>query len=299
MEQTDEGRAGSNLEAALSYARMGWAVFPCKVRGKAPATAHGCKDATKDEDQIRAWWAANPAYNVAVACGSKSGGLVVIDLDMDEESGENGLATLFDWEVEHGELPKTVTAVTGRGGRHPYFKCAGEVRNSANPALGIDVRGEGGYVMAAPSVHPNGRAYEWSASPLDWRVEHADGRMMEFIEFARPKGSPGKASASAAAAGGARFGLPAIILAGQRNDTIFRSVASMQALGPADTDIRAAAHAANEERCVPPLPRADVDAIVDGVLARYGKGVTRQLRRLDRKGEPTGTVRCDKVWPRS
>jgi hypothetical protein len=145
------------LRAALQLAERGLAVFPCRPRDKRPATAHGCKDATGDVITIQTWWQENPNYNIGIATGVVSG-IFVVDVDDAE-------AELKRLEAEHGELPQTVEVITGReDGRHLYFKCPNAlIGNTAGKiAEGIDTRGEGGYVLAPPSIHPSGRRYAWS-----------------------------------------------------------------------------------------------------------------------------------------
>lgn len=281
-------------EAAAAYARQGWAVLPLKARAKAPANANGCSGASSDADVVAAWWQGHEERNVGVACGVKSGGLIVLDIDVDEESGKNGYDAYFDWELEHGKLPNTVTARTGRGGMHLFYKAGCEVRNSTNAKLGIDVRGEGGYVMAAPSVHPNGNCYEWVRSPFEYEVAEADESVLAFIEFVRPR----KGSASGAEGGAEhaeRFELPDKIGNGERNDTLFRYASSLQSRGFKDHEIRIMVEAANRERCVPPLTRADIEVICESVCGRYEKGKKRYFRKLDRYGRPTGAVLHDQV----
>lgn len=150
----------SMLEHALEYASKGWAVFPCAPRDKRPATKHGCKDATTDPETIRAWWGENPEYNVAIATGEPSK-LVVIDVDVsDEKEGDRHIVELVR---ENGPIDYVAHCETGTGGAHYYLPHPGHrVPNSASRlAPGIDVRGEGGYVIAPPSVHPNGKRYSW------------------------------------------------------------------------------------------------------------------------------------------
>jgi Bifunctional DNA primase/polymerase, N-terminal len=144
------------LGTALALAQRSLHVFPIKPRSKEPACEHGCKDATIDVNVIRQWWRSEPSYNIAIATGSISN-IFVSDVD-------GGESTLRKLEAENGELPKTVEALTGNNGRHLYFKMPNHpVRNSAG-RLGphLDIRGDGGYVVAPPSIHPSGRRYEWS-----------------------------------------------------------------------------------------------------------------------------------------
>jgi hypothetical protein len=156
------GDGNKLLSAALSLAKRRIHVFPCAPRGKIPITAHGCLDASKDLDQIQSWWSAHPDANIGVATGSKSG-IWVLDID-----GEDGEGSIRDLEKRIQPLPTTIESITGGGGRHlffrlPDFKDAPTIRNSAKQlGIGLDVRGEGGYVVAPSSVHPSGRPYAWS-----------------------------------------------------------------------------------------------------------------------------------------
>ena len=143
------------LEAALSYAAADYAVFPCKPRGKEPLTKHGYKDATRDEAQIREWWTKWPDANIGLATGAINS-LIVVDTDSPE--AERLLAEL---EERYGKLPPTSRVRTGNG-KHLIFAMpedCGPVPSSAGD--GLDIRADGGYVIAPPSVHPNGKRYEW------------------------------------------------------------------------------------------------------------------------------------------
>ena len=170
--------ANPMIRTALALARRGLHVFPCLPRGKEPATAHGCKDATTDADTIRQWWREQPDYNVAVATGAASK-MFVLDVD-----GLDAECELRKLEAEHGELPPSVEVDYSRG-RHIWLRYPDRpVKNTAGKiAPGIDTRGDGGYVLAPPSVHPSGRAYAWSvdcakaiAAAPDWLIEKIAAR---------------------------------------------------------------------------------------------------------------------------
>ena len=113
-----------------------------------------------------AWWRENPNYNVAVATGPVSK-VFVLDVD-----GLDAEASLRKLEEQHGALPETVESITPRG-RHIFFRCEnGVVRNSAGAiAPGLDIRGDGGYVVLPPSIHPSGRPYVWSVDSADHFAE--------------------------------------------------------------------------------------------------------------------------------
>jgi hypothetical protein len=154
--------ADRTLRAALAYAeRFGFAVFPCKPRGKTPLTEHGFKDASKDPAQIRKWWGRWPDANIGIATGAISG---VVVLDIDPRHG--GDDTLEALQARNGRLPETPTVLTGGGGLHSYFRHpGGVVPNSIGKiGQGIDVRADGGYVIAPQSIHESGNRYLWEVS---------------------------------------------------------------------------------------------------------------------------------------
>lgn len=140
--------------AALDLAARGLPVFPLEARGKRPLTPTGCKAATLDPAMIAEWWDRWPTANIGIATGS---GLFVFDVD-----GPEGEAALVELEAKNGKLPETLQVRTGRG-RHVYFRGGPRLKNSAGK-LGpkLDTRGEGGYVVAPPSVHESGAVYTFT-----------------------------------------------------------------------------------------------------------------------------------------
>lgn len=168
---------------ALSYAARGWAVLPvhtplaqrgCSCEqdcgssaGKHPRTRHGLKEASRNPDRIWSWWRRWPEANVGIRTGRESG-LVVLDVDV-RHGGEASLETL---EATYDRLPRTLTAHSGGGGRHLYFQHpGGHIPNSAQLGglSGLDVRADGGYIVAPPSLHQSGQRYTWEESlhPLE------------------------------------------------------------------------------------------------------------------------------------
>lgn len=177
------------VNAAIDYAQRGWAVFPCHAPAetpggcscrradcgspaKHPRVAGGLTVASRDAQAIRRWWDRWPSANVAVRTGALSG-LVVLDVD----PAHGGDATLEALLTDHGPLPEGLVVRTGSGGRHLYFAHpGGVVRNDNGRRLGpgLDIRGDGGYIIAPPSRHATGGLYHWEAQrhvlpPLpDW-----------------------------------------------------------------------------------------------------------------------------------
>jgi bifunctional DNA primase/polymerase-like protein/primase-like protein len=251
---SDESELHTVLATALTLARRGLRVFPCLVRGKQPACERGCLAATVDESTIRQWWQSEPRYNIGVACGSLSGIFVV---DVDSHEAEARLAKL---EAEHGKLPPTVEVITIRG-RHLYFRYPSKhaVRNTTSRiAPGIDSRGQGGYVLAPPSIHPSGRAYAWSvdsanafAAAPQWLLARINGRANGKVEV-----TPVSAWCELVSNGADE---------GTRNDAatrltgylLRRNVNSQVALGLLQLW--------NAQRLRPPLDEAELETIVNSV----------------------------------
>lgn len=175
--------------AALAYAeRFGWAVFPLAPRSKLPAIAekfggHGCLDATKDIEQIARWWEVDPNRNIGIATGSPSG-IFVLDVDA-RHGGEESLDALVE---RHGALPETVISRTGGAGLHFVFRHVAGIRNSAGRlGTGLDVRGDGGYIVAPPSVHDSGRPYAWDVDndPDERAIAEAPAWMIGLLREPR------------------------------------------------------------------------------------------------------------------
>lgn len=248
----------SMYDAAIEYAKKGFAVFPLKYRDKVPLTRNGCKDATTDAAQIKAWWQKYPNANIGLATGSVSQNVFVIDLDIDEDRGIDGYHSLEDWQREHGDFPETWTAITGRGGYHLYYRGNGKIKNRAGIIDGVDIRGNGGYVVAPPSIHKNGNRYEWEYSPDEFEIAKADNNVEYFLNHDDQKQ-------------GTAFIMPNIVAAGQRNQMLFRFACMMQAKGASDQSVFAATMAENESSCSPPLTEQEVKVIVSSAT-RYDKG---------------------------
>jgi hypothetical protein len=145
--------------AALRFAANGIPVFPCVEGTKRPYCLNGFHDASIDPAVIDQWWSENPRLNVAFS--PHQAGLGIIDLD-----GEPGEAAWLKWQDEHGQLPRTYTVRTPRGGRHLYYR---GILPATQSKLGehVDTRGVGSYALIPPSV-VDGKTYtlEDSRSPV-------------------------------------------------------------------------------------------------------------------------------------
>lgn len=184
------------LESALYYAQEKmWRVFPLKPRDKRPLfpaahepgvsckgecgkLGHGLNDAVTDLDIIREWWGENPSAGVGIATG-KNSGFFALDVD----PAHNGQETLTALLGKNGALPETVLQQTGGGGRHFLFEYPPvEIRNSAGKlGIGLDTRGEGGYICAAPTMHPSGNPYKWIVAPSQHVIAPAPDWMLHAL----------------------------------------------------------------------------------------------------------------------
>jgi len=200
----------TNLNSALELAARGLPVFPvwwmaggqCACRaggfckpgqgkhrectpevctechpGKHPITPSGLHDASTDPAKITRWWGIAPEANVGVAVPD---GVVVIDVD----PRNDGEATLAALQAQHGRLPITRTAATGGKGGHFYFAAPPGLQFPSTLGEGIDVKQFGGYVLAPPSNHESGGAYQWIGSP-DAPLAQAPGWV---LALGRPRG---------------------------------------------------------------------------------------------------------------
>ncbi|MGC0054549.1 bifunctional DNA primase/polymerase [Brucella pituitosa] len=190
------------LDVALSYQAQNWPVFPCRHRDeeiidpqtgeieilatKTPLTSNGFRGATLNERIVREYWRRNPSAMIGVPTGAPIGAWV---LDIDPKHG--GDETLAALEAAHGALPTTLTAETTSGGRHYFFRHRQGVRNRGALGSGVDVRGDGGYVIAAGSVPEIGLPYRWimEQEPVDapdWLLELVLPRSYESTYTAAP-----------------------------------------------------------------------------------------------------------------
>lgn len=231
------------------YAQNGWQVFPLKPRDKTPKVKWA-DVATSEENMLVGIWEAEPTANVGIACGARSG-LVVLDVDPDHD----GYYSLRDLQEKYGDLPETPTIKTGGGGEHFYFKHPGfEIRNSAGKlGAGLDIRGDGGYVVAAPSIHPNGNRYEWSIKPSQKPLAEMPAWMIELLQEKQAASQPLQSGS---------------IINGSRNDSLAKLAGTMRRKGLSEEAIFAALKVFNLERCAPPLPEGEVKLIAKSI-SRY------------------------------
>lgn len=253
------------LRAALHYAARGRPVFPCGDN-KQPLTRSGFKDATTDEGVIRQWWQRWPRALIGMPTGRVSG-VIVIDLDVRE--GYDGADALRNLEDAYGELPETITALTAGGGQHLYWKYPGwDVRNSASKlGLGIDVRGDGGYVIVPPSRMADGRAYEWEASNPDGMAELPVWALRLLGARVEPRSV-------------SELQMQQGAQAGKRNVYLASLAGRLAHAGLSREQIKTMVLAENARACDPPLDADEIERTVmksatKWVMAAAGEGVNQ------------------------
>lgn len=174
-------------DMALHYAStFGWSVHPVNVK-KQPITPHGRNDATRNEQTIKKWF--KNGAQIGVATGKESN-LFVLDIDYDEQRGINGYETLEYLESIHGKLPETPQQRTGRGGTQYLFRYAPGLKNTSGKiGMGIDTRGDGGYIVVAPSKSTYG-PYEWLVLPDDIPLADPPQWIIEALREAEKPATP-------------------------------------------------------------------------------------------------------------
>lgn len=176
------------IELALSLSAKGWPVFPCRsceshdpltgevLAEKTPLTSNGFKSATRTERIIRRWWTDYPDAIIGIPTGAAIGAFV-LDIDA-KPGGANGFEWLAEIESEHGPLPDTLRVSSPNGGMHVYFNHVQGVRNRGALGAGVDIRGDGGYVLAGGSTMADGRSY---AVINDARIADAPQWLLDLL----------------------------------------------------------------------------------------------------------------------
>ena len=287
------------LSQALTYARMGFAVLPvhrpimeagarvcacgklhCASPAKHPVgrlVPRGALQASKDPRQVTEWFAGT-RHNIGIATGAVSN-LIVLDID----PRHGGDATLACFERLQGKLPPTVRFKTGGGGQHILFRHpGGYIPNSAGKiGPGVDVRGDGGYIVAPPSEHISGGHYEVDSRFCFDITTIAD--MPEILKgvVILPSRKSRRRKSNAANPSAWREALSGQVIEGQRNESIARLAGLLlgRGLDPhVSLDILLAY---NDARLAPPLNSYEVIATVASIASREGR---ERKRREDGGG---------------
>jgi hypothetical protein len=241
---------------AAAHLARGWSVIPLVPRGKRPLIPwEPYRHRPPLPSEPAHWWARWPDANLGVVTGRVSG-LLVLDVDPDK----GGAASLAALEAAHGRLPATLEVATGGGGRHLYFRHpGGRVGCAVGLRPGLDLRGDGGYVVAPPSIHPSGRAYVTAALAPGGPPPPAPapGWLLALLAEARPRpGHPALAWRRLLAEG---------LAEGERNTRLASLAGLLLRHGLEPGAVEELLQGWNLGRCRPPLPPAEVGRLVASI----------------------------------
>ncbi len=233
------------LDAALAYASRGWRVLPVGI-DKKPLNPNGSTGATTDTIQISKWWADKPNANIGVATGPES--FFVVDIDIKEAvNGQQSLMAHFG-ERWHFDTDKNLYALTPSGGIHLLFKYPKgvDVKNSQGILEGIDIRGDGGYIVVAPSARKIGDEWlEYRWNDLKLPVAEAPEWVIELLGVQKEKRAEGVDVAKVVSG----------LSAGERDQELFR-FACLLAHRKVPYDMAEAFLTVAADRCNPPFEAA-------------------------------------------
>lgn len=289
----EEATLNNSLKAAaLEYARRGWPVFPlhwmengtcscgnhdCSREAKHPYSKlapNGFKDAICDPAVISRWWDEVPFAGIGIQTGVNSG-LVVVDVD-----GESGRVS-----VANRELPETPTARSGRidGGTHYWYQHPGGDVKSKTILPGVETRADGGYIIAAPTVHKSGNAYEWIKPPgsvpfaraPQWVIDLATGP-------AKPVDKDGA------------FADTATYITEGRNNHLTVKAGHLRRQGLGEEAMLVSLDDINRRKCHPPLPHDEIVHIVEQAMKwqpgddadMTHRAVSDLIAEVERTGDP-------------
>ena len=237
-------------QLALCYASSyGWKLFPLVPRSKHPLVKNWPEVATSEIRQISEWWRRWPQANIALLCGQVSG---VVAIDIDPRSG--GGDTWAEYLDIHSRVD-TLEAMSGSGGSHHFFQAPEHLIAKGKLGPGVDLQGERSYLVLTPSIHRCGDPYEWVSEGV------APVPLPGWLLDLWPRTNQRRSTPP----------LGDTILSGQRNSTLTSLGGSMRHRGASEGAIAAALLAENN-RCLPPLPEAEVR----GIAASVGKYMPRQ-----------------------
>jgi archaellum biogenesis ATPase FlaH len=255
------------LEDALGYLDLGLIPIPLRERGKRPlAPWQEFQQRRPLRSEVTTWFTDFPTANVGLVTGRLSGHVVI---DCDSAEGEQRLQELIG-------LPITPVNVTAKGRHWVFAHPGGQVTTRTGLLPGADVRGDGGYIVAPPSVHQTGWHYRWDSENgrgIDVTPVDLPGPLIELLSERHsasqtslrdaPRDTGGEQVRREAVGGGA-----ALILEGTRNDSLTRMAGVMLAAGSSAQEVLEESLRCNRNHCVPPLPDDEVHAIVESIATR-------------------------------
>jgi hypothetical protein len=257
-------------EAIDDYTARGWSVIPIRTRDKRPLVRWQEFQYRRPRvEEVHAWFSDWPEAGIGIVTGAVSR-LVVLDID----SWHGGDMSLERLEQQYDRLPTTVECLSGGGGRYPYFAHPGGlVRSKVGLAPGVDLRGDGGYVVAPPSLHASGLRYGWAG---DRRPEMADLAPLPDWVLRQAVEEPG------------RLGHPSShwrrlvregVREGERNNTMASLAGHLLRRGVDPSVAMEVLLCWNRVRCQPPLVDQEVVSVVESIKRLHARDDQWRTRR--------------------
>jgi len=275
------------LNAALEYAEQGYSIIPVDKGTKKPCIAW--KEYQKriaTEEEIESWWEKYPEANVAIITGETSCLAVV---DADSQAG-------IDWMTKHCTRT-TVYATTGKG-KHAYYTYPYHtaIKNAVRIAPDVDVRGEGGYVVAPPSIHSSGKAYEWEIVGGGWddlpEFKPVNGFKTLFTDEEQPKGGNLNVNLSGVKTAPVNTGVEK----GSRNNTLAQLAGKWSKAGLEFDEIEMLAKKWNSKN-TPPLGESEIKATLKSIWKRHVENDVVEIEALPISEMPLITETKEKQFP--
>jgi len=298
------------LEIALKYATLGWRIvvsnWPladgtcscrrphCNSAGKHPRITNWVRESTTNPDSIRKWLNQWPLANISIVTGGESH-IIVLDVD---KGGDESMCDLIE---KHGQLPLTPNFWTSClasdpdnniGGYHLVFEHPGVyVPTRARIAPGIDVRGDGGQIIAPPSRNVKGiYKIDPERSPFEIPAAKLPPWLLTLILSSHENEEEERDQT--------RFDLHTALQGatqGKRDDTIFRAACKMRDMDvPKDIAYDWCRKAA--ANCVPPFPEKVAEEKVDWAYNRYTPRVKWDASSFERRNRQPYAPQNQKEW---
>jgi len=261
------------LNAALGYAALGWRVFPircpvftafgvrcscnkkdCRNPGKHSHILNFQSAASTNHNTIEGWWKERPDANIGIVTGRTSR-IVVLDVDPRNGGGES-LAELIK---KYGDIPNTITALSGGGGVHYYFSHpGGNIKSKAfGPDYpGLDIEADNGCIIAPPSLHKTREKYRWveGLEPQCTEMAPLPGWILDQVRKKKTKGRKSQSD---------QLSQTPVFTKGYRNNSMIRAGGSLHQFCCTETEILQHLMLFNQNRCDPPLPESEVQSVAD------------------------------------
>jgi len=256
------GSALSKIHFAEMYIKRGWHVIPlhfpengkcscrrsnCSSPAKHPMTKRGHKDASSDLTHIRSWWSKWPQANIGIVTGSASN-IVVLDIDP-RHGGDHELKLL---EEANENLSLESSVITGGGGSHYYFHSSDFLKNRTNIKPGIDLRAEGGFIVAPPSIHISGQPYQW-LNASEFEIPTIPSWLLAILSTKEKKQYSKQLNPDQT------------IQEGRRNDTLASLAGLLRKHNLDRSMIQKCLQSLNKQICYPPLDSVEVTSIANSI----------------------------------